>query len=45
MEEEEEDLKAVLYQTMPNLHNLYKSTERNKITENPRIYTKLHISM
>jgi hypothetical protein len=25
----EEDLNVIFYQNMPNLHNLYKSTERN----------------
>ena len=31
----EEDLNAICYQNMPNLHNLYKSAERNIPQKNP----------
>ena len=30
-----EDLNAILYQNMPNLHNRYKSAERNISQKNP----------
>jgi hypothetical protein len=30
----EEDLNVIFYQNMPNLHNRYKSAERNTITKN-----------
>jgi hypothetical protein len=31
----EEDLNVICYQNMPNLHNLYKSAERNIPQKNP----------
>jgi hypothetical protein len=30
-----EDLNAIFYQNMPNLHNRYISAERKKLTKNP----------
>jgi hypothetical protein len=33
-----EYLNVIFYQNMPNLHNLYKSAERKKLTEKPGIY-------
>ena len=39
-----EDLNVIFYQNMPNLHNRYKSAERN-FTEKPGIYVKLLFAM
>jgi hypothetical protein len=36
-----EDLNVIFYQNMPNLHNRYKSAERNISQKNPEIYVKL----
>ena len=35
-----EDLNVIFYQNMPNLHNWYKSAER-QISQKPGIYVKL----
>ena len=41
-----EDLNVVFYQNMPNLHNRYKSAERNISQKSPEyIYVKLLIAM
>jgi hypothetical protein len=40
----EEDLNVIFYQNMPNLHNRYKSAEKN-FTEKHGIYVKLLIAM
>ena len=40
-----EDLNVIFYQNMPNLHNRYKSAERKKFIEKPRIYVKLLLAM
>jgi hypothetical protein len=39
----EEDLNAIFYQNMPNLHNWYKSAERKISQKNPE-YVKLLIA-
>jgi hypothetical protein len=39
-----EDLNVIFYQNMPNLHNRYKSAEKN-VTEKPEIYVKLLLAM
>jgi hypothetical protein len=40
-----EDLNAIFYQNMPNLHNLYKSDERKMFTEKLGLYVKLLTTM
>ena len=40
-----EDLNVIFYQNMPNLHNLYKSAERNIPQKNSGIYVKLLLAM
>ena len=40
-----EDLNVIFYQNMSNLYNQYKSVERKKFTEKPRIYVNLLIVM
>ena len=40
-----EDLNVIFYQNMPNLHNLYKSAERNIPQKKTGIYVKLLIAM
>jgi hypothetical protein len=40
-----EDLNVIFYNQKPNLHNRYKSAERNISQKNPRIYVKLLIVM
>ena len=40
-----EDLNVICYQNMPNLHNRYKSAERNISQKNRGIYLKLLIAM
>ena len=40
-----EDLNVIFYQYLPNLHNRYKSAERNISHKNPGIYVKLLLAM
>jgi hypothetical protein len=40
-----EDLNVIFYQNMPNLHNRYKSAERNISQKNPGTYAKLLLAM
>ena len=40
-----EDLNVVFYQNMPNLHNRYKSAERNISQKKTGIYVKLLLAM
>jgi hypothetical protein len=40
-----EDLNAIFYQNMPNLHNRYISAERKNVTEKSGIYVKLLLAM
>ena len=39
------DLNVIFYQNMSNLYNQYKSVEKKKFTEKPRIYVNLLIVM
>ena len=40
-----EDLNAIFYQNMPNLHNRYKSAERKISKKKPRTYAKLLLAI
>ena len=40
-----EDLNAIFFQNMPNLHNLYISAERKISQKSPGIYVKLFLAM
>ena len=40
-----EDLNVIFYQNMPNLHNWYKSAERNISQKNPKYILKLLLAM
>ena len=40
-----EDLNAIFYQNMPNLHNRYISAERKISQKSPGIYVKLFLAM
>jgi hypothetical protein len=40
-----EDLNVIFYQNMPNLHNLYKLTERKIPQKKTGIYVKLLLAM